>query len=154
VAALRRIVHAIDTYSRRLLLECQVTAPQLVCLHALAEEGPLTSRLLADRVHLNPSTLVGIVDRLEAKGFVERSRDQPDRRAVSLRMTEQGFAFVRQAPSPLQAALTDRLKGLDETKQSHLAEALEEVVRLMEADEFAPTPIMALPRYNHGRQAG
>jgi hypothetical protein len=63
LAALRRIVHAIDLHSRRLVSECEITAPQLVCLHMLAAEGELTSRALAAKVHVNPSTLVGIDQR-------------------------------------------------------------------------------------------
>ena len=46
LTALRRIVHAGDLFSRRLLQEHSVTASQLICLHTLAEEGPLTSRRL------------------------------------------------------------------------------------------------------------
>ena len=76
LTALRRIVHGVDLQSRRLLQQCSVTGPQLVCLHTLAEEGPLTSKGLAERVHVHPSTLVGIVDRLEEKGLLERQRDR------------------------------------------------------------------------------
>jgi len=149
--ALRRIVHAVDLHSRRLLRQCTVTAPQLVCLQTLAEEGPLTSRMLAERVHVNPSTLVGILDRLEERGFVERRRDRQDRRSVSLQVTERGIAFAREAPSPLQGTLMARLKEMHRAEQERLAGAMEEVVRLMEAEELPPTPIMALPRYANTR---
>jgi DNA-binding MarR family transcriptional regulator len=147
LTALRRIVHRVDLQSRWLLQQCSVTGPQLVCLHTLAEEGPLTSKGLAERVHVHPSTLVGIVDRLEEKGLLERRRDRRDRRSVSLTMTERGFGFVRQAPSPLQATLMAKLKRMKPEDQVRLASAMEEVVALMEAQEVAPTPIMGLPQY-------
>jgi len=147
-------MHAVDLHSRRLLQECSVTGPQLVCLHTLAEEGPLSSRELADRVHVNASSLVGILDRLERRGFVERRRDRRDRRSVSLRMTEQGRLFVRQAPSPLQATLVVKLRQMNRKDQVRLASAMEEVVELMEAHELAPTPIMALPRYAGDKEPG
>jgi len=137
LSAVRRIVHAVDLDSRRLLQQCNLTGPQLVCLHTLAEEGPLTARALADRVHVNPSTLVGVLDRLEGKGLVERRRDRKDRRSVSLKMTERGEQFVRQAPSPLQATLMVRLREMNQEDQSRLASAMEEVVALMEAPEPA-----------------
>src|SRR5690606_5481224 len=75
LAALRRIVHAIDLHSRQLLERFDVTAPQLVCLHVLASEGEQSSRDLAEKVHVNPSTIVGVLDRLQKKGFVQRRRD-------------------------------------------------------------------------------
>ena len=154
LTALRRIVHGVDLQSRRLLQECRVTGPQLVCLHTLAEEGPLTSRRLAERVHVHPSTLVGIVDRLEEKGLLERRRDRQDRRSVSLKMTEQGLMFVRHAPSPLQATLVVKLQRMKPEDQARLASAMEEVVELMEAQEVEPTPIMALPQYVGGKESG
>lgn len=150
--ALRRIVHAVDLHSRELVQKCNVTAPQLVCLHTLAEKSPLTSRGLAEKVHVDPSTLVGILDRLEQKGLVQRRRDRQDRRSVSLTLTEQGREFIRQAPSPLQATLMVRLKRMRQVEQERLASALEEVVELMEAREVAPIPITALPRYAHEKE--
>ena len=146
VTALRRIVHGVDLLARRLLQECSVTGPQLMCLYTLTEEGPLTSKGLAERVHIHPCVLVGIVDQLEEKGLLERRRDRKDRRSVSLMMTERGLVFVRQ-PSPLQAALMAKLERMNPDDQVRLAIAMEEVVDLIEAQEVEPIPIMALPQY-------
>lgn len=146
LGALRRIVHSIDLHSRRLLAQCEITAPQLVCLHMLATEGRLTSRALAGKVHVNPSTLVGILDRLEAKGLVSRHRGQEDRREVFVELTRQGAAFVASAPSPLQSALVDRLRQLPRKDQSRLAASLEEIVGLMQAETLDAVPVLASPR--------
>jgi DNA-binding MarR family transcriptional regulator len=154
LAALRRIVHAIDLHSRRLLSQCEVTAPQLVCLHVLASDGPLTSRALAGKVHVDPSTLVGILDRLEAKGLVFRRRNSEDRRAVYAELTPAGAEFVAAAPSPLQAALVGRLKQLSRSQQRRLAASLEEVVSLMQADVLAEVPVLASSRVAKARRRG
>ncbi len=148
LAALRRIVQAIDLHSRQLLAECEVTAPQLVCLHALSADGPLTSRELADKVHISASTLVGILDRLEAKELISRRRNPEDRRAVFVDLTRQGITFVATAPSPLQTALADRLRQLSVRHQRELAESLEEVVRLMQAETLAEVPVLAASRFS------
>lgn len=145
-AALRQIVRAIDRYSRSLVTHCEVTGPQLVCLHVMQEEGPITSRALARKVHLDPSTLVGIIDRLEGRGFVERQRDTRDRRAIFLNLTEAGTRFVREAPSPLQATLAKKLERLPSQKQLRLADALEQVVHLMQAEDLAAAPIITFPQ--------
>lgn len=152
LAALRRIVQAIDLHSRQLMLKCEVTAPQLVCLHMLAIEGPLTSRSLAAKVHVNPSTLVGILDRLESKDLVARRRDSVDRRSVFVELTPQGEAFVAQAPSPLQSALVDRLRKLGRKDQQRLADSLEEVVSLMQAESLDEVPVLAASRFAGSRR--
>lgn len=152
LAALRRIVHAIDLHSRRLLAQCEVTAPQLVCLHMLAAEGALTSRALAQRVHVNPSTLVGILDRLESKQLVCRRRDPRDRRSVFVELTRTGAAFIAKAPSPLQSALVDGLRGLSRKDQRRLAESLEEVVGLMQAQALDEMPVLAPLRFSRSRR--
>jgi DNA-binding MarR family transcriptional regulator len=152
LAALRRIVQAIDLHSRQLMSQCEVTAPQLVCLHMLALEGRLTSRALAAKVHVNPSTLVGILDRLESKDLVARRRDSVDRRSVFVELTRQGAAFVAKAPSPLQSALVDRLRRLTRKDQKRLAETLEEVVSLMQAEELEEVPVLAASRFAGSRR--
>jgi DNA-binding MarR family transcriptional regulator len=152
LAALRRIVQAIDLHSRQLMSQCEVTAPQLVCLHMLAIEGPLTSRSLAAKVHVNPSTLVGILDRLESKRLVVRRRDSEDRRSVFVELTKQGSAFVAKAPSPLQSALVDRLRKLSRKDQERLAESLEEVVGLMRAETLDEVPVLAASRFAGSRR--
>ena len=152
LAALRRIVQAIDLHSRRLLTHCEVTAPQLVCLHMLAAEGALTSRALAHRVHVHPSTLVGILDRLESKQLVCRRRDPRDRRSVFVELTRTGTAFIAKAPSPLQSALADSLRGLSRKDQRRLAESLEEVVGLMQAQALDEMPALAPLRFARSRR--
>ncbi len=151
LTALRRIVQAIDMHSRKLLAECEVTTPQLVCLHMLSLEGRLTSKALAEKVRLHPSTLAGILDRLEAKGFVSRERDHEDRRSVFVELTKRGVAFVVKAPSPLQSALADSFRRLARKDQHRLAAAIEEVVSLMQADGIDEVPVLASTRFARDR---
>ncbi|MBS0201550.1 MAG: MarR family transcriptional regulator [Planctomycetes bacterium] len=147
LAALRRIVHAIDLHSRQLMSQCEVTTPQLVCLHMLSLEGRLTSKSLAEKIRINASTLVGILDRLEAKGLVARERSQEDRRSVFVTLTNEGVAFVAKAPSPLHSALVDGLRRLSSADQERLAASLEEIVGLMQADQLDEVPVLAASRY-------
>ncbi len=146
LAALRRIVHAIDLHSQQLLSKCDVTAPQLVCLHTLAVHGRLASRDLAEKVHVSASTLVGILDRLEIKELVRRQRDTVDRRTVFVEITKKGTAFVAKAPSPLQSALAEGLSRLNRSDQSRLAESLEVIVGMMQADALDEVPVLASSR--------
>jgi DNA-binding MarR family transcriptional regulator len=140
--ALRRIIRAVDLYSRKLYVKFRVTGPQLLCLDVLRAAGPLAAAELARRMHVSPCTVTGIVDRLEAKSLVERRRDDPDRRVVRLDLTGRGRELLASAPSPLQDRLLHELSRLPDLERAAIAMALQRIVHLMEADELDAAPIL------------
>jgi len=143
IQSLRRIIRAIEIHSRKLANNYQITGPQLACLLVLLEDGPLLGSRLAKRLYLSPSTVVGIVDRLEEKGLVTRERSPSDRRQVQVSITEAGHEVATNAPSPLQDRLSEALKSLPELEQVSITLALEKVVELMEADRIDASPVLA-----------
>lgn len=140
--ALRRIIRAVDIHSRKLSLDYNITGPQLIALLCIAEKGPLTLAAIAKDIHLSPSTLVGIVDRLEEKGYVMRERSAKDRRQINISVTEEGVKFVNKAPSPLQETLAGALNELSTREQSTISGSLQRIVELMEARELDAAPIL------------
>lgn len=59
---------------------------------ALLRRGPMPMRHIAQTLSCEPSNITGIVDRLEARGFVTRESDPQDRRVKLVAATEQGQA--------------------------------------------------------------
>lgn len=108
----------------------------------LVEEGSVTVTGLARAVHLSPSTVIGILDRLEVKRLVSRQRDASDRRRVLVSASEAGRVLVDNAPSPLQETLAEALVGLPESEQRTIALSLERIVDLMEARHIDASPIL------------
>lgn len=141
--SLRRIIRCVDLYSKQLSASNQITTPQLVCLLVVVNHGPLTATAISREVHLSASTVVGILDRLEEKGWVTRVRDRNDRRVVQVSATSAGVALSRQAPSPLQKTLANALNALPELEQATIALSLERIVALMEAQAIDASPILA-----------
>ncbi|MES2918504.1 MAG: MarR family transcriptional regulator [Pseudomonadota bacterium] len=142
--AIRRIIRAVDLHSKTLQQAQDITAPQLVCLLTLVRLGALTLKALSQAIDLSPSTTVGVVDRLAAKGLVERTRSASDRRQVRVSATAAGHALARQSPSPLQDRLVARLGALPVAEQLQLAGALERLVGLMGADAIDASAILDL----------
>lgn len=147
--ALRRIVRAVSIDSRILAREYQITGPQLICLHKTVEKGPITATAIAKEVHLSPSTMVGILDRLEEKGLVRRQRDTKDRRRVYVTATDAGRSLAAEAPPPLLYALPVALSQLLEKRQATIANALEQIVNLLDAQELKPQPPDTRPASRH-----
>lgn len=140
--ALRRIIRAVDIHSHKLSIQHKITGPQLACLMVVEAEGPLTNSNLAKRVYLSPSTLVGIIDRLEEKRLVERNRSSVDRRQVHISITPQGKQLIADAPSLLQDTLANALVELPEIEQVSITMALEKLVDLMEARHIGAAPLL------------
>jgi DNA-binding MarR family transcriptional regulator len=126
------LVRALDVLSRKLAADSGVTSPQLACLRHIVREGTTTTTDIARSIHLSPSTVVGIIDRLEEKGLVRRERDRRDRRVVGLTPTERGKQVVAETPHPVKAMFDNqRAKDLTEEDYERIAVALEDVVRVL-----------------------
>lgn len=140
--ALRRIMRAVELHSRRLAAEHRITGPQLVCLLAVRDREPVSLSELARSVHLSSSTVIGILDRLEHKGWIRRERDRRDRRRVNAYLTEEGRRLARSAPSPLQDRLAEGFNRLGGLEKASISLALEKVVDLVEARHIDAAPLL------------
>lgn len=123
--------------------EHDLTAPQLVCLMAIAERKRISNGALARAVDLSPSTVVGIVDRLARKRLVDRQRDIRDRRVVNIVATDAGREAIRLAPSPLQGRLVEALSRLDDGERGVIARSLRRIAELMESESDASSSATA-----------
>lgn len=140
--SLRRIIRAVDLHSRKLSMQHHVTGPQLACLLTISDQGSMTASSLAKEVCLSPSTIVGILDRLEQKDLVVRNRSHLDRRAVFIEISDTGRELLNSAPPSLQNKLAEVLQALPDDEQITIASSLEKIVALMEADTLNATPFL------------
>lgn len=113
VAAIRRIIRAIDLQSRRLFERHALTGPQLATLREAARQPGCTTGSLARSAHLSQPTVTGILNRLERCGLVRRERSSGDRRSVQIHVSEQGAELLAEAPSLLQERFRSELAGIE-----------------------------------------
>ncbi|MFT4060655.1 MAG: MarR family transcriptional regulator [Legionella sp.] len=131
ILALRKIMQQMDNHSRRLNKCYGLTVPQIICLYEIYEKGAMSLSLLSKSVHLSMSTLVGVIDRLEEKGFVQRIRDIKDRRIIFINITDKGIEFVCSSPYLLHNRLNDNLQDLAEIEQINLANSVDILVNML-----------------------
>lgn len=105
--ALRRLMADMFGRMRSNLDEHRMTPPQMFLLRLLIEKGTTTPKELASRLGVTPGNITGLVSKLEAAGFVTRSRDNRDRRIVALRPT----AKARRRMKAVYAAAVEGLMG-------------------------------------------
>ena len=142
LVALRRIIRATDLHSKRLLKQSGMTTPQLVVLQSVEELGEVTTGEVSRRVSLSQATVTHILDRLEGRGLIERYRSRADRRVVHARLTRAGRTVLRDTPSPLHQEFVGAFSGLSVARQKQIIEALDEVARMMGAENLDAAPLL------------
>lgn len=143
VRSLRRIIRAVGLYSRELLRRRNLTTSQLATLRQLGRDGPLPAGRLARGIAVSQATITGVVDRLEERGLVTRSRDPRDRRLVVVDLTETGLQVVSSSPPPLHERFMLRLAEQPPAERREIDRVLGRIVEMMEAEEVEAAPVLA-----------
>ncbi|MFJ6383668.1 MarR family winged helix-turn-helix transcriptional regulator [Kitasatospora sp. NPDC092039] len=124
----REIVGLFAAVNRRYGRESEAAAAvhDLTPLQAkalLAAEAPVPTRRIAERLHAEPSNVTVIIDRLEARGLVERSVDPGDRRVKHVAATAAGRAVAADLRARMPFA-GDPLARLGEDQRESLRDLL------------------------------
>jgi DNA-binding MarR family transcriptional regulator len=112
----------------------QFAALDTLCQHANrhANQPPtgLDQAGLAQRIGYDPATLGGVVKRLESKGYITRQPDPDDRRAMQLKVTEHGIAFLARI-TPIVASLQKEiLPNLSATERDRVLSLMHKTLGL------------------------
>jgi DNA-binding MarR family transcriptional regulator len=127
---IRRLMQAGELFTKELNKTYQVSAPQLHCLLALNENGPLPPSQIARHIMVKSSTVTGIIDRLEQKSLVYRLRNSPDRRVITIQLTEAG------KPPPIQHKIVDGLKKLPEGEIKQIILSLSKLTHMLDVQDL------------------
>ena len=119
---IRRFLQEGDDTARQAQLEPQQYL-LLLAIRGLPEGQDATIRTLADRLSLRHHSTVELVDRMEAHGYVKRTRSREDRRQVLVSLQPRGERLLEQVVQQriieLRAngrALVEAISGLLETR--------------------------------------
>jgi len=124
---LRRAYARAADCARACLSDDDTQVRDVVHLALLAERGAMSQRQLADITHVNPTTMVKLVDSLEERGWVARERNPEDRRSYALRLTELGEKTL----STLRHELDDGERILTQTLASRQRDRLRHQLRAL-----------------------
>jgi DNA-binding MarR family transcriptional regulator len=133
---IRRLMQAGELFTKELNKTYQVSAPQLHCLLALYEHGPLPPSQIARHIMVKSSTVTGIIDRLEQKGLVYRLRNSPDRRVITIQLTVAGKELAQNAPPPIQHKIVDGLRKLPEKEINQIILSLSKLTHLLDVQDL------------------
>ena len=137
--SLRRIFKAIQDYSHEVSKNYGVTGPQLWAIKTIALNGNVSLGDLSKGMYLQPSTITGLVDVLEQKGYLVRVRDREDRRVVKVRLTAKGQRLAKKAPNPAQGKMIYGLTKLKRRELTVIFNSIQKLVEIMEAQRIKVT---------------
>lgn len=132
LGSIRRIVDAVDRNNKRVCKPLGLTPAQLICLRELNDAGELAIGALARRVGSSGTTLTGVIDRLEAKGLVQRRRSPLDRRSVRLTITEAGKAALGRLPDGKLDPFFESVESLSRADMDQLDLLLSQIAEQLE----------------------
>jgi DNA-binding MarR family transcriptional regulator len=141
--ALRRIVRAIDQHSRRLAQEFGLTGPQVVLLRELVRNGEMHVAELAENISLSHATVTDILNRLEKRGLIGRTRSLTDRRRIMVTATAEAKRLIKQSPPLLQEQFSNQLANLQDWELAQTLSVLQRVALMMDARQVDASPLLA-----------
>ncbi|MBC3767001.1 MarR family winged helix-turn-helix transcriptional regulator [Neptunicella marina] len=151
LVSLRRVIRAIDLYSKKLSKESGLTTPQLIVLQEISVNSGIMVRQIAENINLSSATVTNILDRLESRQLILRERSTTDKRKVGIWLTELGTEAIKQAPRPLQDHFIKRFEALDEWEQTQLVATMQRIAAMMDATDIDAAPLLEVGLINSSK---
>ena len=151
---IKRVFQILNEQSQRIRQETGLTGPQLWAIGVIHEHGPINISDIAKRMYLHPTTVLGIIDRLEARGLVSRNRSKDDRRVIWVELTQDGKDLVQSVPEVIQGLLGARLEGIAFNDLAEIDEGIGHLVKIFGVQEMPPKPMFSLEMNNTKRTGG
>lgn len=104
--------HELELLSKRMLARLGVTGPQRLVLRLVGMHPAISAGGIAAGARLHASTLTGMLERLQRRGFITRDRDIGDARRAQFRLTPEGERVAAVTVGTVEAAMTASLAGL------------------------------------------
>ena len=143
---IRKIVRSVDIESKKIQKEHGVSIPQVLCLNFLreSENYQTTQGDLRKFLNLNASTVSGIINRLEKKGYLARLPKSGDKRVVNIALTSAGDKLLSAMPSLLHEQLSEKLLQLSDEEFEIVEAGLNTLVKILDIEKIEASPLITL----------
>lgn len=142
----RIVIRAAQRHSAAIQKQCGVSGAQLWLLQEIADAPGLRVGELAARMAIHQTTTSNLIDALEKRGYLKKSRDDADQRVVNLLLTPGGTRVLRKAPRPARGLLAEALARLDPKQRTQLDAGLQALLDVIEDTDSSagaqPLPFM------------
>ena len=117
--------HAAAT-AKRMSLETS----ELAALEHLQAAGPMTQKRLGERLSISPGAVTAMIDRLESRGYVERTPNPEDRRSALVVITKAGLEESLRQLWPYIENMRGLEEGFSDEEREVIARFLREATQV------------------------
>jgi DNA-binding MarR family transcriptional regulator len=144
IADFRAAMNQVKCASSERLVRMGVSMAQLHILYTLQRSGEMPMSRLADVLQVSLSNATGLIDRIEERGFVERTRVPEDRRIVMIQVTDAGRRMLEEVDAISSELLRSVFGRIGRSQVAAVGRAIGELRRGLEAEVGAPSDPHAL----------
>jgi DNA-binding MarR family transcriptional regulator len=128
------LTHELQVASKRMARTLGVTGPQRLVVRLVGQSPGINARELALTLGIHPSTLTGVLARLERQRLVTRSIDPSDRRRARFRLTAAGTRIDAERRGTVEAAVRRALGRADPTVVAKSRQMIQLIVEELTKD--------------------
>lgn len=138
-ALLHKIIDIIQYKNEYQLQTSRIPPQEMYVLERIYLNSNILSKYISQKYNIPPSTLTGILDRLENKKLIERLNTNKDRRSIELVATENGRSAVEKHIAEDQIFARNLFDSLEPQKKEQLKTLLEELLEKVDVESlFSP----------------
>lgn len=127
------VTHGLESASKRMHAELGVTGPQRLVLRIVGHHGRISAGALADVLHIHPSSLTGMLQRLEQAELIRRESDPFDRRRALIELTRRGMRLNEERRGTIEANIAGALSKMSKDKLASAKAVLKALAASLEA---------------------
>jgi DNA-binding MarR family transcriptional regulator len=128
------LVHALDVASKRMAQTIGVTGPQRLVIRLVGQKPNQTASEIAATLGKHPSTLTGVLARLEGRALLLRTADAEDRRRARFTLTAAGKKVDRERKGTVEASVRRALGRASGAERQGMQAMLRLLVEELERD--------------------
>jgi MarR family transcriptional regulator, organic hydroperoxide resistance regulator len=129
------VAHGLESASKRMHAKLGVTGPQRIVLRLIGHHGRISAGALAEALHVHPSSLTGVLQRLEKGQLLRRESDPFDRRRALFELTPRGVRLNEQREGTVESTITRALAKLPKDQVAATRSVLAAVASALESSE-------------------
>lgn len=127
-----RLAHGLDVRSKWMDRNLGVTGPQRLVLRIVGQQPGIGARAIASTLGMHPSTLTGILRRLETRALLSRIADPADRRRATFKLTARGREIDSERRGTVEASVRRALARSGHDEVAHTEAVLSRLVEELE----------------------
>lgn len=138
--------HALDRASKQMAGTIGVTGPQRLVLRVVGLRPGVSAGDLAGTLHVHPSTLTGVLQRLVAQRLLLRTPDRRDRRRAILQLTARGARVNLTTAGTVEGAITRAITAIHPRDRASCQRVISRIVQQLDANTTRRGPRSDRPR--------